>query len=420
MRKIIVRGPALSRSGYGEQTRFALRSLRAYEDEFDIFLVNTNWGHTGWDWEDTEERRWVDEVITKTHVYMQGGGGFDMSLQITIPNEWERLAPINIGYTAGIETTKVSPQWIEKSMLMDRIIVVSNHAKEVYLGTTYEAQNKETGELNKDFRCKTPIEVVNYPVRNYESVDLDIELEHDFNFLVVAQMSPRKNLEKTIRWIMEEFYDQEIGLVLKCNIKTDCIFDRTEFTNSLRRLLSEYKDRKCSVYLLHGAMKAEEINSLYQHPKIKALVSLTHGEGFGLPLFEAAYNGLPVITSPWSGHCDFLFVPTKDKNGKEKKRACFAKVNYVLKPVQKEAVWDGVVQKDSMWCYPEQGSFKMKARKLYKEYHIFKKLAKKLQKWVLKEFTEEKQYKKFVDFVRGEDTVSQEDINEWFNRVSAS
>ena len=75
MRKIIVRGPALSRSGYGEQTRFALRSLRAYEDEFDIFLINTNWGRTGWDWEDTEERRWMDDIEENLNFLPSGMGG---------------------------------------------------------------------------------------------------------------------------------------------------------------------------------------------------------------------------------------------------------------------------------------------------------------------------------------------------------
>ena len=126
-KKILVRGPVLSRSGYGEQTRFAVRSLRAYEDVFDIFIIPTSWGKTGWVWQENEERQWIDERIKETAIYNSQGGQFDMSLQVTIPNEWEKLAPINVGYTAGIETTKVAPQWIEKSYLMDRIIVVSNH-----------------------------------------------------------------------------------------------------------------------------------------------------------------------------------------------------------------------------------------------------------------------------------------------------
>ena len=192
-KKILVRGPVLSRSGYGEQTRFAVRSLRAYEENFDIYIIPTNWGKTGWIWEENEEREWMDEKIKKTAVYASQGGQFDMSLQVTIPNEWEKLAPINIGYTAGIETTKVAPQWIEKSFLMDRIVVVSNHAKQVYESTSYQATDKNTGTVIEDFRCATPIEVVNYPVRQIgQEGALDIDFETDFNFLVSSQWGPRK------------------------------------------------------------------------------------------------------------------------------------------------------------------------------------------------------------------------------------
>ena len=105
-KKILVRGPCLTRSGYGEHARFALRSLRAKQDIFDIYVIPVNWGQTGWTSEDNEERRWLDERIKATSIYAQQGGKFDISLQVTIPNEWELLAPINIGVTAGIEATK--------------------------------------------------------------------------------------------------------------------------------------------------------------------------------------------------------------------------------------------------------------------------------------------------------------------------
>ena len=144
--KIIVKGPVLSQSGYGEQARFALRALRTKEDLFDIFIVPIAWGATGWVNYDNEERAWIDRKIRDTHIHNQQGGTYDISLQITIPNEWEKLAPINIGYTAGIETTKVSPVWLQKANEMDKIIVVSNHSKEVYNNTTYQGQNPQTGQ----------------------------------------------------------------------------------------------------------------------------------------------------------------------------------------------------------------------------------------------------------------------------------
>ncbi len=420
-KKIVIKGPVLTRSGYGEQTRFAVRSIRAYEENFEIYIIPTAWGKTGWVWEESEERAWIDERIRETALYLAQGGNFDVSLQVTIPNEWEKIAPINIGYTAGIETTKVAPQWIEKSYLMDKIIVVSNHAKEIYENTTYEATDRSTGQVHKDFRCQTPIEVVNYPVREAgDPKGLKINLETDFNFLMSSQWGPRKNIDNTIRWFVEEFHDQEVGLVAKLNWHNDSINDRYATERRLKQILSQYEDRKCKVYLLHGSFTDQEMANLYAHPKIKAFLSLTHGEGYGLPLFEAAYHGLPVIAPDWSGHLDFLYMPVKDKKSKkEKMKAMFTKVEYQLGPIPQEAVWDGVLQADSMWCYSEQGSFKMKLRETKNNYQHKKTQAKKLQKWILENFESSKMYEKFYQALRKDSQIlNEEELDKMFGLES--
>ena len=128
-KKIIVKAPALSRSGYGEQSRFALRALRSRDDLFDIYLVNIPWGHTGMITENDEERQWIDQTILKTSMPGQEIS-YDMSLQITVPNEFEQMAPVNIGYTAGIETTKVAPEWIAKcNEFVERLIARKKYLK---------------------------------------------------------------------------------------------------------------------------------------------------------------------------------------------------------------------------------------------------------------------------------------------------
>ena len=145
MKTILVIAPIRSRSGYGEQARFALRSLRAHEDRFNILIQDIPWGKSGQVSEDNEEQRYIRETITKTQQHLHNKLPVDMTLQVTIPNEFKKLAPVNIGYTAGIETTRVSPQWIEQSALMDKIILVSNHSKDVYEKTSYEGTNNQTG-----------------------------------------------------------------------------------------------------------------------------------------------------------------------------------------------------------------------------------------------------------------------------------
>ena len=205
-KKILIRGPLLSRSGYGEQARFALRSLRSREDVFDIYVDILNWGKTGWTHEDTEERRWIDQLAQKTTMLVQNKQAvFDVSLQVTIPNEWQKLAKYNIGYTAGIESTKISPAWFEKSELMDRIVVVSNHAKYGFDTTVLEAVDKQTGKVMGSHKVATPVVSVGYPHRDIEIEKIDLQLETDFNFLTVAQIGPRKNVHNTIRWFVEAF-----------------------------------------------------------------------------------------------------------------------------------------------------------------------------------------------------------------------
>mgnify|MGYP001563731014 CR=1 FL=1 len=127
--KILVRGPSMSMSGYGVQCRTVLKVLRKFPERFDVYLQNTVWGSTGWLWEDNEERRWIDSLIVKTLQYQQQNGKYDISIQVTIPTEWQNLAKINIGHTAGIETTKLSPQWLEACTKVNKILVTSTFSK---------------------------------------------------------------------------------------------------------------------------------------------------------------------------------------------------------------------------------------------------------------------------------------------------
>ena len=410
MRKtILVKGPVLSQSGYGEQARFALRALKTREDIFDIYICPISWGKTGWVSLNNEERRWIDERVSKYQTYAQHGGSYDISLQITIPNEWEKLAHTNIGYTAGIETTRVSPLWIQKANEMDHIIVVSNHSRDTYKGAQYRAQHPQTGQIVL-LECDTPFTVVNYPVRSFDTQKLNLNLEHNFNFLAISQWGPRKNFDNLINWFIEENYDQDVGLILKTSIRNNSIMDRIHTEHRLKNILDKHGDRKCNVYLLHGDLTEEEMTSLYKHPKVKCLISTTHGEGFGLPLFEAAHNGLPVITTNWSGQKDFLNIP--QKNGKLVPH--FLTVEYDLENVQKEAIWKSVIQEDSQWAFPREASFKRKMREVRKEYKKHKRRATKLQKYIIETFTEEKQYKLFVNSIIPYDLVEQESVDDLF------
>lgn len=409
-KKILVTGPVLTSSGYGEQARFALRALRSREDLFDIYITPTPWGHCGWVHDDTEERNWMDSIIAKTVHYAQmlnGQPQYDMSLQITIPNEWKKVAPINIGYTAGIETNKISPHWIQPSNQMDKIIVVSNFAKKGFENGVYSVQD-QNGNQVPNFKVTTPIEVVNYCIRKSDALPIDLDVTTDFNFLVVAQSGPRKNFVNTIKWFVEEFKnDANVGLICKTHLGGASHIDREAVENVLNNILSSYQDRKCKVYMLHGDMNEAELTSLYTHPKVKALVSLSHGEGFGLPIFEAAGHGLPVITCDWSGPIDFLYC--ENKEGKIKPH--FAKVNYTLQPVQQEAVWNGVIEKDTMWAFPMPNSAKEQMREVYKNHDRFRGQAKRLATYIENKFDKNTIYQKFINCILNKKQIEVEKID---------
>lgn len=388
-KKILITGPVLSRSGYGEMARLAIRSLRQREDLYDLFIAPTQWGATG-SIVESEETGWIKKIIKKTEQLQQITNNqikYDISLQITIPNEWKKLADYNIGYTAGIETNFISPSWYDPSMVMNKIITISEHSKSGFTGTVFLNQHKQK------ITVTTPVDVVHFPIRSYDNEkNIDLDLSTDFNFLCVAQWGSRKNIEQLLGAFIEEFRNEDVGLVLKTNRSKDSTIDRLHIEKNLATLLDQVGPRKCKIHLLHGLLSDSEMNSLYKNPRIKAFVSATHGEGFGIPMFEAMYNELPVIATDWSGHLDFLIAPNEQGNPKK----MFAAVDAEIKPLADNHVWGGVLEKGSSWAYPVHSSLKSKLREVYKDHDRFQSRAKKLAAYNAPRFTEQVIYEAFI------------------------
>lgn len=412
-KKIIVKGPCLSCSGYGQQSRFALQALRKHEDIFDIYVLNTNWGQTGWIPELSEERKWIDTLIVKTNQYLQmGNPQFDISLQITIPAEFQRMAPINIGYTAAMETDKVAPEWLLKCNEMDKIIVPSEHSKKTLTGCSYTGMNNQTGQ-QVQVKCQVPVEVCSFPFKNLpelapeSKIDLLGEVKTPFNFLVVSQWGPRKNLVNTIVWFLQEFKNNEnVGMVLKIHRANTCMADRLSVEAELKEIRKMFApDSKAKLYLLHGYLTEQEMNSVYASPKIKAFVNIAHGEGFGLPMLDAVENELPVATIEYGGQLDFLkYVDDKDKT-----RKGFLKIDHEIKNVQQEALWDKVINPDMTWAFAKESSFKTALKALHGDIGRFKGTARKVKQEFLKN---PDLHDKFCDLVWKKKKVEVEDFED--------
>jgi glycosyltransferase involved in cell wall biosynthesis/GT2 family glycosyltransferase len=329
---------------------------------------------------------------------------FDISIQVAIPNEFERLAPVNIGVTAGIETTKVAPVWLQKCNEMDKIIVPSNFAKWGFENTTYQGQDQFGNPAT--LKLQVPVEVIPYPVRDDVETIPDFAdkiglWEDDFAYILVGQWGPRKNMDNAIRWWLEENWEEDAVLVVKTSHRRNNIMDREFTQNRLTALLRSVKadptKRKCSLKLLHGDMSEAEMKSLYAHPAIKCMVTATHGEGFGLPLFEFAQTGKPIVAPGWSGHLDFLTYP----NEKGEPTKGFLEVDYTIGPVQKEAVWDGVIQADSAWAFPDEVSYKQRVRQARTKWRKWEPRTKELADNIKRNFRNSNISDNLVDSILG-------------------
>ena len=199
MKKVYVRAPLLTRSGYGEHARLIVDALSKRPDVFDLYVEPIDWGTTSWITDTDHKRKYYDFLIEKKQKH---NGPYDLSVQVSIPPEFKKYAPINIGVTAGIETDRVSPSWIQHASHMDMMIVTSKHAHQGFLRKDVKAQlpNGQVVDILYDSNTK----VINYPVKGVRAEDLSesIKLPNDYNFLTIAQWGPRKNLDNLIRWFV--------------------------------------------------------------------------------------------------------------------------------------------------------------------------------------------------------------------------
>ena len=391
--KVLLEAPILTQSGYGEHSRLVYRALES--ENIDLCINPLSWGQTSWISSFDEERSKIEKCINnffEAHQQLKAGipVEFDMHIHVGIPNEFEKKAPYSICVTAGIETDRVSSNWIIKSIKeIDKIIVPSEHSKKVFESTAYQVVT-ESDEEDKILQCGCPVAVVPYPVKEIDSKDLDFELETKFNFLSVSLLGHRKNIDNMINWFIDEFKNDDVGLLVKTGGSSGSVMDREYTKNILKQIVSKQSDRKCKIYLLHGDLSESEVHSLYKRSDIHGYITTTHGEGYGLPLFEAAYSGLPIVATNWSGHLDFLTINTMQ----EKNKKMFAAVDYNLNEIPKKAVWKDILVEGSDWAYPTKQSFQEQMRNVYNNYKEYSEMAGKLRTIVKKEYSKELIYKK--------------------------
>jgi glycosyltransferase involved in cell wall biosynthesis len=357
----VISAPVDTYSGYGARARDIVRAVIEL-DRYEVKILAQRWGATPLGFLEDHQEEW-GHIRNYIHQDPQLPRQPDVWMQITIPNEFQPVGKFNIGVTAGIETTTCAPDWIDGLNRMDLNLVSSKHSKEVFESTRFEEVHKETKQVNRVIQLQKPVEVL------FEGVNTNTykpltgpELDHysfpelskipeDFCYLFVGHWlqgevgEDRKNVGLLVKSFYETFKNKinAPALVLKTSVGGASYLDRDYILERIASIRDTVNAKRVpNVYLLHGDLSDTAINQLYNHKKIKAMVSLTKGEGFGRPLLEFSAVGKPIIATGWSGQMDFLDPVNSVLIGGE------------LAPVDRSAVNQWILA-DSKWLKPDLG-----------------------------------------------------------------
>ena len=314
---LVFQAPIATRSGYGDHSRDILKSLFEL-DKYDVKIVPTRWGNTPQDQINPQTefgQKILQNIVTQLNKQP------DVFIQVSVANEFKRVAKYNIGITAGVETTVAPQEFIQGGNQMDLIITPSEFTKETLVKTVFTQMDKNTNQKIGELKLERPVEVL------FEGVDTTIfngkssksildSVDTDFNFLFVGHWlsgglgHDRKDIGMMIKTFCTVFKglpkNQQPGLILKTSNAGFDVGTRERISKEIKKLSESFGDKCPPIHLVWGDLSEEELNSLYNDEKVKAMVMFTKGEGYGRPLAEFATTGKPIIVSNWSGYKDFL------------------------------------------------------------------------------------------------------------------
>jgi len=353
-------------SGYGARSRDLVKAIIEL-DKYDVKIIPQRWGNTPWnfinenpEWSFLEKHLFLGKQLEKQP---------DIWAQVTVPNEFQPVGKYNIGFTAGIETTQVAGPWLEGCNRMNLVVTSSHFAKEVFENTQYEVKNQQ-GQLLKNLKLETVIDVI------FEGANLDVykptndvfdlsDVSDQFCFLFVGHWmqgdfgEDRKNVGFMIKAFLETFKNKlkKPALILKVSQSSPSYMDRDELIKKINFIRDSVNSKNLpNIYLIHGDLSDAEMNQIYNHPKVKAMVSFTKGEGFGRPLLEFSLTQKPIIASNWSAHTEFL------------NSEFTTLVNGELKPIHKSAVVDNMIIPESQWYQVDSGAAGHSLRDMFENY----------------------------------------------------
>jgi len=395
---LVFQAPIATRSGYGDHSRDILKSLFEL-DKYDVKIVPTRWGNTPQDQINPQTefgQKILQNIVTKLDKQP------DVFIQVSVANEFKRVAKYNIGITAGVETT-VSPQeFIQGGNKMDLIITPSEFTKDTLVKTIYTQVDKNTQQKTGELKLQKPVEVL------FEGVDTTIfngkskssildSVDTDFNFLFVGHWlqgslgEDRKDIGMMIKTFCTIFQslpkDKQPGLILKTSNAGFSVGARENVKNQIEQLVGQFGDECPPIHLVFGDLSESELNDLYNDEKVKAMLMFTKGEGYGRPLAEFATTGKPIIVSNWSGYKDFL--PEKHT----------VYLDGELKNVH-ESASNKFLLKEAKWFYVNYSKAAQKIHEVFSKYQNHLQTSSGLKTNINKNFTLDKMTSKLDEILK--------------------
>jgi len=386
-------------AGYGARSRDIVKAIiDLKKDEWDIKIAPQRWGNTPWGFIEDHKEEWgfLKQYFLNTPQLPKQP---EVWMQITVPNEFQAVGKYNIGITAGIETTICDASWIEGINRMNLTLVSSEHAKKVFQDSKFEKRDQRTNQLMGTVQLEKPIEVLfegadldKYKVIEPKDIQtVDFNIKESFAYLFVGHWlqghlgEDRKNVSLLVKAFYETFKNKKNkpALILKTSGAGSSYMDRDQILSKINQIKETVNSKDLpNVYLLHGELSDEEINELYNHPKVKAMVSLTKGEGYGRPLLEFSLVKKPIITTKWSGHLDFL------------NEEFVSLIPGELKQVHPSAVVPNIILAESQWFTPDMGHVGHYLRDVFENYKDYKEKANRQSFYAKSNFSWDKMKEK--------------------------
>jgi len=399
---LLLMAPVTTVSGYGARSRDIATAL-IKSDKYDVMIFPTRWGQTpqnALELDNPDHQEISKRLMSNQNLQHQP----DIFIQITVPNEFQRVGKYNIGITAGIETTLASGDWIEGCNRMDLVLVSSQHAKQVFENSVWTKHDQNTKQPVGEVRLIKPVEVLfegvditkyHYTKEINKTVDDQLkQVSESFAFLFVGHWlqgdigEDRKNIGMLCKVFLETFKNKakhnQPALILKTSRADFSPIDKKFLMDKINTIYKSVKGVNLpNIYVIHGDLTDSEINSLYNHPKVKAHITFTKGEGYGRPLAEAALSVKPIIAPNYSGHKDFLqhgiLLPGQ------------------LTKVHPSAAWDNVLLNEAEWLTVDYGYAGAVMADVVKNYGKYEREAKSQATLIKKEFTLERMSEKLIN-----------------------